>query len=293
MRSIAVLALAACGGAPVARTPIASLRAACGAGQYWDGRACARTGDAPQKLEQGKQALAALQVDQARAALDAAEKAGPLGHDDNVTLWEQRGIAAAYVDDEAGAKRAFDMLLALDPGHFLSYKLSPKATFVFEQVRAQKDRAAPELDITWQRGGKVGDPVPLDVEVLADPMRLMRRATVFVRERGQTAWRAADLALPDRGDARLVLPPLTDHKPVSLELYLEAYDEHGNEVLGWATPTRPREIPLRYDPPPPWYKTWWGITAMIGAGVAIAAVTAYEVTLSPPDKIDGGGGLAK
>ena len=53
------------------------------------------------------------------------------------------------------------MLLALDPGHFLSYTLSPKATFVFEKVRNQT-RVAPAIDVSWEHGGKVGDAVPID-----------------------------------------------------------------------------------------------------------------------------------
>jgi hypothetical protein len=245
---------------------------------------------ADKQLEASTQAIAAQDLDAAKTALDAAEKAGPLDHDANVKLWEQRGIVAAYGDDTAGAKAAFDMLLALDPGHFLSYYVSPKATFVFEELRNQKDRTAPALDVTWQRGGKVGDPVPLDVEVLADPKRFLKKATVFVRTRGERDWRAADLALG--GDRKLVLPPVTADKPVSLELYLRAYDDRGNEVLTWADPARPREIPLRYDPPPPWWRSWWAITIASSVVAIGTGVTVYELTVAPPDKITGGASTA-
>jgi hypothetical protein len=245
---------------------------------------------ADKQLAASTQAIAAQDLDAAKTALDAVEKAGPLDHDANVKLWEQRGIVAAYGDDTAGAKAAFDMLLALDPGHFLSYYVSPKATFVFEELRNQKDRTAPALDVTWQRGGKVGDPVPLDVEVLADPKQFLKKATVFVRTRGERDWRAADLALG--GDQKLVLPPVTADKPVSLELYLRAYDDRGNEVLTWADPARPREIPLRYDPPPPWWRSWWAITIASSVVAIGTGVTVYELTVAPPDKITGGASTA-
>jgi hypothetical protein len=245
---------------------------------------------ADKQLAASTQAIAAQDLDAAKTALDAAEKAGPLDHDANVKLWEQRGIVAAYGDDTAGAKAAFDMLLALDPGHFLSYYVSPKATFVFEELRNQKDRTAPALDVTWQRGGKVGDPVPLDVEVLADPKQFLKKATVFVRTRGERDWRAADLALG--GDQKLVLPPVTADKPVSLELYLRAYDDRGNEVLTWADPARPREIPLRYDPPPPWWRSWWAITIASSVVAIGTGVTVYELTVAPPDKITGNASTA-
>ena len=74
---------------------------------------------------------------------------------------------------------------------------------------------------------------------------------------------------------------------MSLELYLRAYDEHGNEVLTWADPQHPRELALRYEPPTPWYRKWW-VIAIGGSAVALATgITVYEVTLSPPETVGG------
>ena len=76
-------------------------------------------------------------------------------------------------------------------------------------------------------------------------------------------------------------------RPVSLELYLRAYDDRGNEVLAWADPKQPREIPLRYDPPTPWYRRGW-FYAAVGTVVAVSVgVTVYELTLAPPDTVAG------
>jgi len=287
---VAIALLAACHGGASSQRTLLALRTACPADQRWDGHACVAVGDGPAKIAAGKAALAALKMDDAKSALDGAETAGPLDHTANVMLWEQRGIAAAYVDDEPTATAAFDMLLALDPAHFLSYRLSPKATFVFEKVRNDtKGRSPAAVDVNWSHGQKVGDPVPLDVEVLADPKGFLHSATLFVRTRGDAAWRAADLALDKAGSERhLVLPPVTATKPISLELYLRAYDVRGNEVLTWADPTRPREIPLRYDPPQPWWKKWWVLTIAGGVLAVGTGVTVYQLTLAPPDKIGGG-----
>ena len=283
MRSLLLLLCACHAGGPDRRTLVA-LRDACPAGQAFTGTACVAIGAGAAKVEEGKRALTQQDVDAAQAAFAAAEQAGPLDHEANVALWEQRGIANAYVDDEPGAAAAFDMLLALDPGHFLSYTLSPKATFVFEKVRNQP-RVASAIDVSWEHGGRVGDPVPVDVEVVADPKHLLARATLFVRTRGERTWRATDLALgPER---RLLLPPIAATKPVSVELYLRAYDARGNETLVWADPKAPREIPLRYDPPTPWWRTPWVIAT---AGTLLAGavgLTVYELTIAPPDKISG------
>jgi len=284
----AVLAGVAACRVDAGRATLVALRPACDDAAYWDGHACRARGDGAAKVAAGRKALAALDVDVAQKALAEADRAGPLDHTTNVTLWEQRGIAIGYVDDPAGASAAFDMLLALDPGHLLSYTLSPKATFVFEKVRNdQKARGVPALDVRWPHGPRVGDPVPLDVEVVADPKRFLSRATVFVRSRGEPAWRAADLALAGAAEHHLVLPPVDARQPVSLELYLRAYDDHGNEVLSWADPARPREIPLGYVAPVPWYRRGW-FYAAVGTAVAVTVgVTVYELTIAPPDKVTG------
>lgn len=281
MRILLAMLLVGC----AAKTRVApiALREACPQAQYWNGSACAPRGDGAQKILAGKAALASLDVDGAKASLDAAS--GPLDHAANVTLWEQRGIAAAYVDDEPGAAAAFDMLLALDPGHMLSYRLSPKATFVFEKVRDQNKGGA-QLDVNWQFGQKVGDPVPLDLEVVSDPKAFLKSATVFVRTRGDAVWRAADTAVTGKSK-RVVLPPIRATKPVSLELYVRGYDDKGNEVLAWADPTKPREIPLRYDPPTPWYRKWWVLTIAGAVLVGGTTTVVYFATREPPDTVPG------
>ena len=285
---MAAAVAAACHGGERPGT-LARLRPACDGAAYWDGAACQPRGDAAAKVTAGKQALAKLDVDAARASLEAADRGGPLDHDTHVTLWEQRGIAAAYVNDEPAATAAFDMLLALDPGHFLSYTLSPKATFVFEKVRNDaRARGVPALDVSWPHGQRVGAPLPIDLSVVADPKQFLRRATLFVRARGDAAWRATDIPLAGASEHRVVLPPVAAQKPVSLELYARGYDDRGNEVLRWADPVRPREIPLRYDPPTPWYRSGWFYLAVGTVVTVSAAATVYELTLAPPDKISGG-----
>lgn len=286
VRSVLVVALAACGGA-AANGPTITLRAACGDHQYWTGTACAPAGDAPASLERGAKAIAEQDAEAAKAAVAAAEKAGPLDHASNVKLWEERGIALAFGDDEAGAKTAFDMMLALDPSHILDYSLSQKATLAFEGARKVVP-APPAVDVNWARGQKVGDPMPIDIEVVADPKKFLHRATVFVRSRGEASWRATDLDLDKTAEHHLVLPPVVAQRPVSLELYLRAYDAVGNEVLAWADAKRPREIALRYEPPTPWYRKWWVITAAASAVAIATGVTVYELTIAPPATVDGG-----
>ncbi len=288
MRLGVLVVLAACHGGGPPRSPLV-LRDACAPTQYWTGTTCAPRGDSASKLAESKKALDDAQPEIANAALDAAAKAGPLDHEANITLWEQRGISASFDEDAPRAHDAFDMLLALDPGHFLSYQMSTRATFKFEAVRNEtKSRGAPAVEVDWAFGQRVGTPVAIDVSVLADPKQFLKTATLFVRTRGETRWRAADVPLAGK-DHHLVLPPIRAAKAVSLELYLKAYDDRGNEVLTWAQPERPREIPLRYDPPRPWWQTWWVITIAAGVVVGGTAGIVYAVTREPASTVDGMG----
>lgn len=286
MRGLAgIVFVMACGHAATT-AQVSTLRTACADGHIWDGKACVDTSAATTHLAAASAALTRLDVDEAAQGLDAVEKAAPLDYKTNTTLWEQRGIAAAYTDDEATATRAFGMLLAIDPTHFLSYELSPKATLVFEKTLKQaKQHPAPTVDVSWSRGARVGEPIPIDIDVIADPKQFLAYATLYVRTRGEQSWHAADVTLG--GLRRITLPPVETKKNVSLELYLAVQDTHRNEVLMWADPKRPRELALRYEAPTPWYRTWWGITSIVAGSAAVVGGVVYAVTLSPPDKIDG------
>lgn len=282
------IALAACSGG-AANRPATTFRAACPDGEYWNGSTCAKRAEVQTKLAASKEALEVPEIETATTALAAVRAAGPLAHDANISLWEQLGIAAAFVDKIEEARTAFTQLLALDPGHFLSYELSPKATRIFEQVRnEQAARGAPAVDVNWANGQRVGAPVPIDITVVADPLGFLHAATVFVRTRGESAWRATDIPLGKVGsDHQIVLPSVNATKPLSLELYVRAYDKAGNEVLGWADASRPREIPLRYDAPRPWWQKWWVITLASSVAVIGTAGIVYGVTRPPPDRVSG------
>jgi tetratricopeptide (TPR) repeat protein len=288
-RVLFAMALAAgCGGAASSTGPVSPVRPACKlAEQFLEGRCQPVAGRT--HLEAGRAALAKFEVEAATSAFDAAAKAGPLDYDSNVALWEQRGIAAAYADDEPAALRAFDILLTLDPGHLLSYTLSPRATFVFEKARVAAARAKPPaVQLTWRRDARIGDPLPVDVEVLVDPKQHLSRATLLMRSRGEPSWRAIDFPLKPPGSyQRVTLPATSGTRPATLELYLRAFDGSSNEVLRWASPEAPRELALRYDPPEPWHRKWW-VRATAGGVLAVATgIIVYAVTREPPGSVDG------
>ncbi|HEU5055042.1 MAG TPA: hypothetical protein VFU21_00895 [Kofleriaceae bacterium] len=290
MRGLCVLGLvAACGGG-AGGGQVARLRPACAAGSLWDGARCARAGGQTERelaavdaeLEQGE-------LDAALARVRAALTRGPHPWELYVRLVEKVAVVESFLEREPEALATFDLLLALDPIHVLSYETSPKATRTFEKARkAAGARPAPEVQVSWPYDLEVSRPVPISVEVVADPRQFLARATLFSRRRGDAAFSAVDLRLPARGRHRSIrLPALDTGKPEALEVYLSAFDRRGNEVLRWAGPAEPRVIALAHDPETPWYRTWW-VWASVGAAAAIATgIVVFVATDDPPDLLDG------
>jgi len=283
--------LPACGGAGARATgtTLPASRRPCADSEYWAGAACKPRGGGREVLARATVALAEFRVDDALALLERARNEGPYSHADYVKLYEQLGIAYAYLEREADATAAFEMLLGLDPGHLLSYTLSPKATFLFERVRRKvRAQTPPALQVTWPHGLSVSRPVPLDVEVIADPAGFLRRATLHLRTRGAAEYRLVDLRLPPPGAyKRMLVPAPHTKRPDVLELYLTAYDERGNEVLVWPAQQRTREISLSYQAPTPWYRKWW-IWAITGGVLAVGTGTVvYIAGRDLPDTVGG------
>jgi len=242
-------------------------------------------------LDQACVALADFRVEEALRLVERARSEGPYRRQDYLRLHEVRGIAYAYLDRRETALEAFDLLLTLDPGHALSYTLSPKVTFVFEQARKiAASRQPPTVDWSWPRNLRVSDAIPVELEVVSDPRRYLKQATLYSRLKGRTGYSETrlSLALPGRYH-RVVLPPIAARsgQAETLQLYLVIRDVQGNEVLELGDAAHPREIPLSYVRPEPWYRKWW-VWAMVGTVVAVGTgTTTYLLLRSSPEQVKG------
>lgn len=242
-------------------------------------------------IEKGTQALADFRPEAAVALLEQARSEGPYRHEQHVKLYEQLGVAYAYLERADDAVEAFGIMLALQPTAAISYTLSPKVTFLFERARKKAMEApTPSIDLSWPKDLRVDQAVPVDVELLADPKGFLKRARLFHRVKGAIRYQKVQLSLPKIGGRKEVrLPPSApaSKRTEVLELYLIGEDERGNEVLRWGTPTRPREVPLRYEPPDPWYGKWWVWVAAGAVVAASGAAAAVAVTREPSPTVDG------
>lgn len=240
-------------------------------------------------LAAGARLLAEFRPEEALELLLLAERQGPYTFEDKVRLHEQLGIAYAYLDRPVEARTEFAYVLMLDRGHFISYTLSPKVTFLFEQARQAAAEGLPlVVDVSWPRGLSVESPIPVDVEIVSDPEGLLVRGTLFHRLRGEPFFRSTELTVETIGlPARVELPALAmgSEKDATVEIYLSLFDGRGNELLRWGSERYPREVQLLYEPGDAWYETWWVWTLAAGAVAAGTGVGVYFVTQSPSDQL--------
>jgi len=290
---ILAAALVACGGTS-SSTSTAPYRPACPDG-VWNGTACVPYGAGASTVKLGKSALKEGQLDEALRKFKMAIDQGPHAYETIVHLYEQLGIASAYRDDEAGALLAFGRLLLIAPGHLLSYQLSPTATDKFEEARRSSAASPnPTLAVTWPDDLDVARPIPIEIEVVADPAKMLTAATLYVRDPSQkkTPAKAVDVVLAPRGQrTAITLPALGGDTARRLSLNLVARDRSNSEVLLWASSEQPRTLRVGYTPPTPlWKKPWPYIT---GGSVLVVGVSAlvYVLVRPPPDTVDGGGTL--
>jgi len=240
-------------------------------------------------LQNASAALNALEPKRALAILQSQQ--GPYRYEDHVRRYELLGITYAYLGQPDKARNAFETLLALEPDHVISYTLGPKVTFLFEEVRreARKHRP-PTLQLDWKRGLEVGDRIPITVEKSADPMGFLAKGVLYTRIRGEHEYSLTELPLPSVGKYRSVdLDPVAAHKQrdVVLQFYVVARDAKQNEVMRLASPEQPYEMSLTYHPPTPWYRRWWAWTVAGTLVAAGAGVTAWSLSRSPPERVDG------
>ncbi len=282
------MALAACGGSTrEASVPVGSLQSVCAESTRWNGKKCMQEAAAEAALEEAKQALAAFEVEPALALLKTRLANGPYGHQLLITLHEQLGIAYSYLKEEERALEAFKRLLALEPGHLLSYTLSPQATFLYERAR-NRSKALPKtnLQVSWPQGLQENDRIPLSVEVVADPLSMLHSLALYVRAEPSAPYRRLQVALPGAGEVkRVVLPAVKTKREAVLQLYGSAYDREGNEVLLWFDAEHPRELPLGYQEPSPWYRKWWVWAAIGGVAAVGTGATVYALGIEPADAV--------
>jgi tetratricopeptide (TPR) repeat protein len=260
----------------------------CKAPLFWDGQSCRKKADLAPLLA-ARTALANFAPEKARPSLERAREQSPYPHEELILLYEQLGILFAYLEDEERALEAFRYLLTIAPQHAVAYGLGPSVTEVYVKAQAESQERAPmAVDVRWREGMKVGQTVPLMVDVLANPSSLLDRISLFVRASPDEEYRSFTLRAPRPGKpVQLVLPAVDADEARALQIFASGYDAHGNELLRWASRKWPRQIPLTYTVTVPWYRKWW-VWASVGGALALGTGAVVYATSQQPPSIIGG-----
>jgi hypothetical protein len=247
---------------------------------------------APGVLQRGIERLEAEDLDAARNELEAAAKQGPYRLDEVVQLYRGLGVVRAYFDDSVGARWAFERLLAIAPAAMLPYTTSPKATFLFQEVKeALRTRPALRVDLTTPAVAALDQPIDVVVARAADPLGAVQRIEVWYRLKGKADFERVPVATIGIGErATVQLPGVpaaqaqVDEDGVAkaiVEIAVVAFDAAGWEIARTPDPSSPREVPVGFDAPGPWYTRWW-LWGIAGGTVVLVGGATAALLLQPP-----------
>lgn len=241
-------------------------------------------------LDDAEAALGAFDAEVALTKLSEAREAGPFALEDHARYYAALGIANAYLEREEQSLDAFVRLLRIAPGHAIAYTLAPRVTFLFERARKVAG-PPPSLDFSWPRGRRTDETLPVVVEVLRDPERIIHRAELRWRDGSAGSFAAANLQLVAVGryttfELPAFGPEVTEDR--TRDLYLSAFDAAGDELIRLGSVDAPMKVTQRYVAPTPWHSNWW-VWAAIGTAVAAGTATAVYVATRPePESVDFG-----
>lgn len=245
------------------------------------------------RLERG---IALLEEDKIEAAIEMLQSIeGNLGLDDLRRSKESLGIALAYADRKDQACQVFKELLAIAPDHVLPYTISPRATFVFEQARAEMaQQRAIEVELNTPLTISFDRDIEVTLTSRANPFELAQRWQLCFRQKSASAdyqCRPIDalpldrpivVALPAVSTGAAAAADAARAAPVVLQLALSGFDRAGNEVYRWPSRARPKEVLVGVDVPAPWYSNVW-LWAGLGSGLAVAAAAVVAaIVLTQP-----------
>ena len=250
--------------------------------------------------------LALLAEDDVKGAIETLEMiSGGLSHEELVQLKESLGVALAYAGRKEEARQAFLELLAVAPGHVLPYTISPKATFVYQEARAEMARKrAAEIELALPPALPFDEQVELTLTCRANPLGLLQRLEVCQRVKHPAAtFDCVEVQALKVDEARLVSLPAvpasaasqvdTEGAPAILQLVVTGFDAHDNEVYRGPSRAHPKEVPMGVEVPGPWYTSpwlWGGVGALV---VAAAVTTTVAIILLQPTTAQLSGELAE
>jgi hypothetical protein len=226
-------------------------------------------------LAEAERAYAAVDFSQTFERAEAALAEGAHSPRETARLYLLLGISAAALDKEDEARRAFGVVIALDPEVKLEQSLSPRIRAPYLEARG-----------AFAGGTRLKAALSADSGALAialsGALEPVRSVELAVRPKGAADFRVERL----EPAAELSFAPTAD--PAEVEVAVRLVDEHDNSLFEVGTRTNPRTLVLRGArertalPPPAApresvNRTPYHVTAALLAGLGVAAAGAGVV----------------
>ena len=197
-----------------------------------------------------------------------------------LAAYEIIGLSYLILGDERSARRAFEQLLAIDPGHVLRDDSgSPKIRDFYAGAKQRihaRSRSLVELQHHAPATAVAGQGTEIAVSFPAGSgAAAVKELILFSRKAGDQRYQPVPMRATNDGQWRGQLVPPAARNGYVLEYYIEGRDLVGQPIARAGSPEAPLRLSIeRRDSSPaarstPWYRRWY----VIAGGVAVAGAS--------------------
>jgi tetratricopeptide (TPR) repeat protein len=244
-------------------------------------------------LVRAERLFEALEFDKAAQAFQEALRE-PGSREERIRTWKGLALSEAFMGLPKKAQADFEALLSIDPDVQVNRGLGPKIRRPYDAARKRmRNKPRPELQVTRRQDGQVE-------AVLERPTRLVMEVAVFVREPGETAFKATRSVAPGPVVAPASAVRAVEAYAVALDATEGVLFEKGSAAaplrfnateeplpaVAAAQEPPPEQAPLTLEPErrakPKWPLVVGGVGLAVAAGVVAGIVLSQPPTLKLP-----------
>lgn len=226
-------------------------------------------------LSQAKDEYERLEFDRAGRTLQRAIEYSRNCRSDLAGIYRLKAFVDAVQAERERCRRAFEIVLALEPEYRVPSEVPPKIRNCFnEALRVPAERREIRLIHTGPSEVQPSSPAMLTVGVV-DPLRLVDQVQVYFRREGIKIF----TVLSARGDesVSMIIPALSippDEKGYRMEYFVRVIDRFEGTLAEEGSPDAPRSflvVPRAPDSGPV-TSSWWFWGAVTASAIAVTGI---------------------
>ncbi len=229
-----------------------------------------------------------LEFDRAARTLQRAVEFARNCRWDLAEIYRLKAFVDAVNADRERCQRAFEILLALDPGYVMPSDVPPKIRACFADAqRVPPQRRELRLRHTAPQMVPANAPVSLPVQVV-DPLRLVDQVQVSFRRQGVKVYTVVTARADE--NVSIVIPALSlppDDDGYRIEYFIRAVDRWEGTLEEEGSAKRPLTFAVEAGTgtDEALVNKWWFWASVIGAVAVVAGVGAVLATQGDPDSV--------